>query len=325
MPGKNAGAKPTFWQPKPSPLQKLKAPVPLAGGSELSFWVKRDDLLAPTGCPLVQGNKWRKLKGNLHQALACGADALISFGGAHSNHIAALAQATAACGIPSLGIIRGDELAQRPQRWSQTLRQAQADGMQLEFVSRAEYRQKQSGATARRLHLAFSRPLFVPEGGSNALAVAGVSELVEELAQQFAAMQGTEPTHIVAACGTGGTLAGLIRGVQQQGWNTRVIGIPVLKGGAFLHRAIRHWLPPDCPVQWELWCDYHDGGYARLSQPVFEFARQFARQYAITLDPVYTAKAFYAVFDAARRGLLTPGSRVVLVHTGGLQGGQIKA
>jgi len=319
---------PFFHSGCPSPLVSLSdrrtdQVLPIPEG--VSVWVKRDDLYCPAGLPLVQGNKWRKLRGNLRQAVQQQADAIVSFGGAHSNHLAALAAACAALKLKSVGVVRGEELACRPATWSPTLRRAQADGMQLVFVSREEYRQKTRGHTAQRVLPQWARPFLVPEGGSNALAVEGMAGLIKELTEQLRQLNQPPPTHVVIAVGTGGSMAGLVQGVQAAGWPTRVVGVPVLKGGKLLHRDIQAMLSPDCHVSWELWCDEHGGGYARLNDSLRNFARGFYRQYGFALDRVYTVKAFHAVFDRLQKGLFAPGSRVVLVHTGGMQGGYIQA
>ena len=141
-------------------------------------------------------------------------------------------------------------------------------------------------------------------------------EVVDELNDQI-----KEPSIIISACGTGGTLAGLIDGVFKQGWKTRVMGIPVLKGGEFLLKDIKNLSESHSKVNWQLFCDYHAGGYAKMNEQTLNFAKEFTHKNKIKLDKVYTAKAFYAAYDLIKKGEIAEGSHVVILHTGGLQGG----
>lgn len=297
-------------KPGPTPLECLQDYL------EVSIWVKRDDL---NHC-LVQGNKLRKLKYNFKQAIEECHSKVATFGGAWSNHILATAVAAQLCGIKSVGFIRGDELKHNRKKWSDTLKSAEEKGMQLVFLSRQEYRLKSLAATVKDfIEDSEDKLYFIPEGGSNALALQGVEEIIGELKLQI-----DEPTHIVSACGTGGTLAGLIDGVANQGWKTKVLGIPVLKGGEFLKKDIEKLSKYHNQVDWELYGDYHAGGYAKLDNKTLKFAQEFSNKTAIKLDKIYTAKAFYAAYDLIKNGDIAKGSKVVILHTGGLQGGVIE-
>ncbi len=277
--------------------------------------MKRDDL----NHPVIQGNKWRKLKHNLTHAQARGVDGLVTFGGAHSNHIAATAHAARACGLLSIGFIRGDELQAQPERWSETLHGARAEGMQLVFLSRSEYRLKhRAQAVQETLQASSRRWMLLPEGGSNARAVSGVAEIVDELQAQL----DEPPSDLITACGSGGTLAGLMAGVARAGWPTRVWGVPALRGAdAALRQAVRRLCPMHARVQWDLLPCPQAGRFAHTSPALAAFADRFDRQYGVPLDRVYTVRTCMATFAGIERGAFIDGARLVIVHTGGLQGG----
>jgi 1-aminocyclopropane-1-carboxylate deaminase len=241
---------------------------------------------------------------------------LVTFGGAFSNHIVAIAQAAKLARLNIVGFIRGEELHEESDKWSQTLHDASKAGMQLVFLSRKEYRLKEKSETVKRYLPYFKNFMMIPEGGSNALALLGVAEIVEELAKQI-----EPPTHIVTACGTGGTCAGLIDGVYKQGWDTKIIGIPVLKGAEFLVNDIENLSQHQHQINWQLYFDYHAGGYAKLENNYVSFGQQFSKKTEIPLDKIYNVKSFFATYDLIERGIIAAGSDVVILHTGGLQGG----
>lgn len=278
--------------------------------------VKRDDL----NHNVVQGNKLRKLKYNIKVAIQENHSGIITFGGAWSNHIIASAKAAAICGIKCTGFIRGHELSHHQEKWSTTLRQAANYGMKLVFINRQEYRLKETGITVKEfLKETGKNWSIIPEGGSNSLAVQGVSEVIDELAEQI-----EEPTHIVTACGTAGTLAGLIDGVAKHRWKTEVVGIPVLKGADFIFEGTKKLSQYYGRVNWKLYGDYHAGGYAKIDKETLEFSQKFTEINNINLDKIYTAKSFYAAYDLIKKRLIPAGSRLVILHTGGLQGGIIE-
>ncbi len=273
---------------------------------------KRDDL----NHPVIQGNKLRKLKYNITNALENKVSQLVTFGGAYSNHIVASAQAAKLANLNIIGFIRGQELQEAPYKWSQTLHDANIAGMKLVFLSRKEYRLKEQSEVVKK-HLSHYKDLMIiPEGGSNDLALLGVAEIIDELAKQI-----EPPTHIVIACGTGGTCAGLIDGVYNQGWNTKVFGIPVLKGAEFLVNDIKNLSQHHPQVNWQLYFDYHAGGYAKLEEKYITFGKHFSKKTKIPLDKIYNVKSFFATYDLIEKGVITARSKVVIVHTGGLQGG----
>ena len=292
----------------PSPLERLADP--LFERREVEVWIKREDRRAPEPGDPYQGNKCRKLHYNLTTARAEGYRHLISCGGAYSNHIAALASAGRRYGFRTTGIIRGEPIA------NPTLNRARADGMQLHFVTRAAYRRRDEKSQWE----AWLRDIgdggyWIPEGGTNPPALRGCAELYDEIATQL----GRPPDHTLVAGGTGGTLAGLIIGAAGRG---RLLGVSALKGDfltssvAELLRATGH----EGLRNWSIDTAHHGGGYARIPDELYDFMGRFLRRHDILPDPVYTGKLFWAAYELIGAGAFAPGSTVVLVHSGGLQG-----
>jgi 1-aminocyclopropane-1-carboxylate deaminase len=285
-----------------APLQLLHDP--LLREKKVQVWVKREDLLHPT----VPGNKWRKLKYNLQEARQQQHHTLITFAGAYSNHLAAVAAAGREFGFQTIGLVRGEEhLPLNP-----TLQFAQNCGMRLHYLDRATYRQKNDPAFLATLPGTYGPAYVLPEGGTNLLAVQGCTEIISGLEVGF--------DYICCACGTGGTLAGLIAGLVGQ---KQVIGFPALKGGNFLASDIAALVKAYAGktyANWHLETAYHFGGYARVTPELITFIQHFKQQHQIQLEPVYTGKLLYGLFDLIRRNYFPPGSTVAAVHTGGLQG-----
>ena len=262
--------------------------------------LKPDYLIHPT----VSGNKYRKLKYNLQKAQSENYKGILTFGGAFSNHIAATAAAGQAVGIPTVGIIRGEELASKTNL-NTTLNYAKSCGMHLEFVSRSDYKQKSDSSYLKTLSENFKNYYTLPEGGTNILAVKGCQEILTNKDQDF--------DMICCAVGTGGTMAGLINSSLP---TQKIIGFPALKGG-FLNEDICKFATQS---NWELWESYHFGGYAKVDSNLITFMNHFKATYKIPLDPVYTAKMMYGIFDAIRLGKIPKEAKVLAIHTGGLQG-----
>lgn len=263
----------------------------------------------------VSGNKLRKLKYTLLAAQQSGL-ALLSYGGAFSNHIAALAAAGKYVDISTIGIIRGQELSDE-NRWGKTLKKAASDGMRLYFVSREAYRNKSQTNPHVEIKTILSKypdAMIIPEGGSNALSVLGSAEVVKETAQQL------EASVIFTACGSGGTMAGFIDGVAQYTPRCRVVGVSVLKQQSALSTTVRSLSQYHQTVAWTLLEDYHFGGYAKQTKKLLDFIMQFESTYAIPLDPIYTAKLCFAVFDQARQSNAHHSENWLIYHSGGLQG-----
>lgn len=295
----------------PSPLQVINHPLFVE--KNLTVSVKRDDLLHPH----ISGNKWRKLKFNLIEARKHGINHILSFGGAYSNHIHALAAAGHHFGFKTSAIIRGEpHYANNP-----TLKQAQKWGMQLHFVSRKEYRKRHEAEYLQALQDSYSDAFIVPEGGSNAFAIPGVSELCSELKVQC----NKRIDHVVTATGSGGTLAGLIAGFSndQQAVTTKITGIAVLKQADYLVEEVNNLLQQANikePTHWQLQTQFHGGGYAKVSPLLSEFCLQFEQQTQIPVEPIYTGKMFYALFELIKQDYFSTGDNIIALHTGGLQG-----
>ncbi|TNF36524.1 MAG: 1-aminocyclopropane-1-carboxylate deaminase/D-cysteine desulfhydrase [Gammaproteobacteria bacterium] len=286
----------------PSPVTHLDSRLLRDKGITLD--IKRDDLIHP----VLQGNKWRKLKYNLSHARQLQQNTLLTFGGAYSNHIHATAAAGYCFGFSTIGVIRGESESQQ----NPTLQDVSNWGMQLHFVSRSDYRHKHEPAFIASLHAQFGDFYLIPEGGSNADAITGCQEIMKELNEDY--------DIVCAACGTGTTLAGIICASPDM---TRVIGFPVMKNASFLNDSIVQHLKQTSLFSrsnWELQLDYHFGGYGRITSELINFITTFKQQFDISLDPVYTGKMFYGVFDLIKRDYFKTGSRILLLHSGGLQG-----
>lgn len=263
----------------------------------------------------INGNKWYKLKYNLEDARRHGHSALLSFGGAHSNHLAALAAAGKYFDFKTIGIVRGEQ----PEQLSPTLVHARENGMQLEFISRTEYREGKDEAEFHAvLHERFPDAFIIPEGGKNNNGIRGCMEITGKAAQDF--------DTICLACGTGATLAGLSLSLSQ---TQRVLGFPVLAGAEYLQQEIDQLISqylfsglpaPGDAAPWLLNHGYHFGGYAKTTSELLIFKQQFENAFGIPLDYVYTAKAFFGVMDLIENDFFARGERVLILHTGGLQG-----
>lgn len=252
----------------------------------------------------VSGNKWRKLKYNLIQAKEEGQSKLLSFGGAFSNHIAALASAGRLFGFKTIGIIRGEELENNYKNNS-TLNYAASCGMSFKFVSREVYRNKQDTTFINDLKKEFGEFMYIPEGGTNTLAVKGCEEILQEADQEF--------DYVCCSVGTGGTISGLIN----SSWSHQnILGFPALKG-SFLKEDISKFAKCN---NWDLINDYHFGGYAKINKELVHFMNAFKGRYDIQLDPIYTAKMVYGVFALDKKGFFRNNTKILLIHTGGLQG-----
>ena len=286
----------------PTPLQQLtNAEIEKAG---VQLFIKRDDLIHPT----VSGNKWRKLKYNLLEAQARNEQAILTFGGAYSNHLYATAAAGNASGLKTIGIVRGLELEGKENA---TLQFCREQGMQLHFVTREEYRQRHSEEYLEHIAVHFGNPYLIPEGGTNELALKGVAEMVYEIKDQL----GATPDFIATAAGTGGTAAGILLG------GADVLAFSALKGGDFLKEDIRQLLNDyQHPGNLTLLADYHFGGYAKWDNELLVFMQDFGAGFNIQLEQVYTAKMFYGLFDLIQKGYFKAETTIVAVHTGGLQG-----
>ncbi|MFI1744205.1 1-aminocyclopropane-1-carboxylate deaminase/D-cysteine desulfhydrase [Thalassobellus sediminis] len=272
--------------------------LPKEKGVEL--YVKREDEIHP----FVSGNKYRKLKYNIIEAQKLGFKTLLTFGGAYSNHIAAVASAGQISGFKTIGVIRGDELESKIDS-NPTLRFAKQCGMEFKFISRSLYREKTSEDFLNNLKDEFEEFYLVPEGGTNHLAVKGCEEILTDIDASF--------DYICCAVGTGGTISGLINCLKP---SQQVLGFPALKGD-FLQQDISKFA---IKSHWELITDYHFGGYAKINEDLVTFINQFKKDHKIPLDPVYTGKMMFGIFDLIEQNYFPKGSRILVIHTGGIQG-----
>lgn len=266
----------------------------------ISLYIKREDLLHP----FVSGNKFRKLKYNLIQAKAEGKSRLLTFGGAFSNHISAVAYAGGEAGLETIGVIRGEELSGKINE-NPTLKFAASCGMQLHFVTREDYRQKNETAFLERLNKEFGDFYLLPEGGTNNLAIKGCEEILTQADTDF--------DFICCSVGTGGTISGIINSALP---HQKVLGFPALKGD-FLKDEIRIFVRND---HWELITAYHFGGYGKVDESLISFMNDFSKKNNILLDPVYTGKLVFGVMDMIENNYFPENSKILLIHTGGLQG-----
>ncbi|KJD32646.1 1-aminocyclopropane-1-carboxylate deaminase [Tamlana sedimentorum] len=266
----------------------------------VELYIKREDRIHS----FISGNKYRKLKYNLQEAQHLGFKTLLTFGGAYSNHIAAVAAAGKAFNFKTIGVIRGEELQNKINQ-NPTLSFAKNEGMQFEFVTREAYRNKTSESFLNHLENKFGSFFVIPEGGTNDLAVKGCEEILNKTDKDF--------NFICTAVGTGGTMSGLINASNQ---NQQILGFPALKGD-FLKEDISKFVSKS---NWKLIIDYHFGGYAKINEDLIGFINRFKADSNVPLDPVYTGKMMFGIFNLIENGYFPKGSKILAIHTGGLQG-----
>ena len=289
-----------FCNPVTVPLQEWADPVFARAGLKVS--ILRTDLIHP----VINGNKFFKLKNNLTSFFQSGCSSILTFGGAYSNHIYAVATAGLLLKIPTIGIIRGDELNMDS---NPVLRFAHQSGMRLKFVNREMYRRKEEDSFISELRREFGDFFLLPEGGSNELAVRGTTEIMQFVPEQS--------DWIACACGTGGTLAGLARGLSS---SQRLLGVSVLNSPGYFENQLlnfNHWerLPQNISINY----DFHFGGYGRVNELLRNFCDEFAAVHDFRPDEIYNAKLFFAIRSLAERDYFRPGNKIVLINTGGIQ------
>jgi len=272
-------------------------------GHNIRLSVLRADLVDP----LLSGNKYFKLKYNLLEAARCNHTRLLSFGGAWSNHLHALAAAGQRFGFATVGIVRGAPTAAA----NACMQDAMRLGMQLHFGSRADYRRKNSPEFIAGLRQQFGEFYLIPEGGANLEGIRGCQQLLP---------QGVENdfTHLALACGTGTTMAGLISSSK-----IPVTGIQVLKGDGYLQAEIANMLKRynlQTSAAWTVLEQFHGGGYAKVSADLLDFMDRFSATTGLPLEPVYSGKLFRALSTLTANGYFPPDSRILAIHGGGLQG-----
>ncbi|MDO9167894.1 MAG: pyridoxal-phosphate dependent enzyme [Methylobacter sp.] len=273
---------------------------PMLTQYQIELWMKRDDLLHP----VISGNKWRKLKYSLDHALSLGADTIISMGGAYSNHLHALAYVGKVLGLKTIGLVRGEQ----PVTLTPTLSDIKDWGMELRFVSRADYRLLRQYKNHQTLPGLQPGQYWLTEGGAHALALKGVAELVNEIEIPC--------DTLCVPCGTGTTLAGIIDAAEDQ---VSVLGFAALKNAGFLRGEVEAMLSQS-RNNWQINLDYHFGGFAKINAELSAFTDDFELKTGIPLEPVYTGKMMCAVYDLITKHYFKPGERIIALHTGGLQG-----
>ncbi|MDF2437107.1 MAG: 1-aminocyclopropane-carboxylate deaminase [Bacteroidota bacterium] len=289
------------------PLQPIEDEITIAAGVKL--FMLRTDL----NHPYFGGNKFFKLKYNLEEARKRKKEAIVTFGGAFSNHIAATAVAGKVYGFKTIGIIRGDETGDL----NPTLKFAMEQGMELHFVSREIYKLKENfdfidkAQFSKSTILQINNSFIIPEGGANSLGIKGCSEIGNYI---------TIPYDVICCpCGTGTTLAGIILSLDVA---QKALGFQVLKGENYLQNEVDKWLHEFSSAykSWSINEDYHFGGYAKRTPQLIAFVEEFERLHNIPLDFVYTSKMMFGIYDLMQKNHFQKGQTVIAVHTGGLQG-----
>jgi 1-aminocyclopropane-1-carboxylate deaminase len=273
----------------------------------ITLAVKRDDLLHP----IISGNKWRKLKHALMPAIAAKTKHIISFGGGFSNHVHALGYCCQQLNIQFTAIIRGD-YSHNPSPMLQDLICWKTN---IQYVDRQTYQQRTNVTYLQTMQRQYPNALIIPEGGSQLPALKGVAEIIDELQNSY--------DYVLAPVASGGTLAGLITGLIQHGKLTecKILGIGVLKGEGYLEQLVTDLLEKDTPSKsWHINHDYHFGGYAKSNHELRQFCQDFYQQTKIEIEPVYSGKLFFALRELIAKGYFPQKSRILALHTGGLQG-----
>ncbi len=279
-----------------SPVHQINDP--LFDEQDLKVFIKRDDLIHP----IISGNKWRKLKYLLQKAQSANKNHLVTFGGAYSNHLLATAAAAAKFGFKSTGVVRGEPVE------NDTLFLCKLHGMNLIFTDRESYRDKQTLYTSYFYNNV--NTFFIDEGGASPEAAKGCSELIDELTENY--------DHIFCACGTGTTAAGIINGINTHALATNFHAVPVFKNGGFMADEIDKLLT--APANYDLHIDYHFGGYGKVNNELITFVKDFVAKTGILIEPIYTGKMLYGLYDLVAKKYFKPGSSILAVHSGGLWG-----
>lgn len=254
--------------------------------------------------PVISGNKWFKLRLNLRHAIDSGYKAIITPGGGWSNHLAATAFAAKAFGIRSIGVVRGKYDVLTP-----TLQECKANGMELIFVSQEDYKNKNEPDWARNLVAHFDEVFMIPEGGANEWGRRGAGLISRFINENY--------THIITAVGSGTTMIGLR---DKLGNNQKVMGFAPMKQGSYLKDYIERHLQPEKNTNWELYDEWHFGGFGKWNNKLVDFMNDFYGANKIPLDIVYTSKMMYGVHEMLDGNVFSSHERILCIHSGGLQG-----
>lgn len=275
----------------------------------IQLFVKRDDLIDVE----VSGNKWRKLKYNIEQALSKKNDCIVTFGGAFSNHLVATASACKKVGINSIGIVRGEELNSNS---NETLKRCADYGMELKFVPRSEYALRNDSLYLKDVHLEFENSFVIPEGGANFYGMIGCQEIMKEVGSEF--------DHVFIAQGTTTTSCGVLMALSEK---TKLHVVPVLKGFDSLsemknllnYSLFDEELTEEILKRVEVHGEAHFGGYGKYNTELLDFIKEFYKQHVVPLDPVYTGKVMFELMRIVKLNQLN-NSKILFIHTGGIQG-----
>ncbi len=284
------------------PLSKIQR-ISHTDFDSIELFIKRDDQIDDN----LSGNKLYKLIYNLERARSLGYMSILTLGGAYSNHIAATASMCHSAGFQSIGIIRGE----RPKNINPTLAYAKKCGMRLQFISREDYRKKDEKEQIEETKLQHPDSFLIPEGGSNLLGILGAKRMVDERTNDF--------DYIITAIGTGTTFAGLVKAAKPE---QCIVGIPIHKHDRIIDDILKIY--PSFQLQMQskarIVNGYHCGGYAKWDISLVNFIGDFYSQTKIKLDPIYTGKAMMAIKDLVKTNRIEPNSKVLFIHTGGIQG-----
>ena len=281
-------------------FKSINQKIKLNFNPQIELYIKREDQIHP----FVSGNKFRKLKYNIAFAETNNYNCLLTFGGAFSNHIAAVAAAGQECGFKTIGVIRGEELIDKTES-NPTLSFAKSCGMQFKFLTREQFRKKTDLAFIENLKTQFGDFYLIPEGGTNDLAIKGCEDILTSSDASF--------DYICCAVGTGGTISGLKNTAKP---HQKVLGFSSLKGD-FLSKDISKFVSNK---NWDIITDYHFGGYGKIKPELISFINSFKKNTQIPLDPIYTGKMMFGIYDLIDKGYFKPNSKILAIHTGGLQG-----
>ncbi len=278
--------------------------LPVLKKLQIELWIKREDKIHQ----YVSGNKFRKLKYNILKAKEEQKNTLLTFGGAFSNHIVATAVAGNLSNFKTIGIIRGEELAEKmPEllKLNKSLYIADKNKMKFEFVSRQIHKNKNTAGFIQSLKKKFGNFYLIPEGGTNSLGIKGCEEILLGEDKKF--------DYICVAVGTGGTISGIINTIRN---HQKVIGFQVLKGD-FLNGKIKRLTEN---LNWSLQTQYHFGGYGKYTPDLIEFINKFKTATGVLSDPIYTGKMLYGIINMIKTNKFEKGSKILAIHTGGIQG-----
>ena len=274
--------------------------VHFVNNSGLQLFLKREDKIHN----IISGNKYRKLKFNLINAKELGFKGLLTFGGAYSNHIPAVAYAAKKNGFKSLGFIRGEEIVNKYLE-NPTLKYSHDLGMKFKFLSRSNYKLKTNENFLRKLKKKFKDYYLIPEGGTNALGVLGCQEILNDNDKEF--------DYICCSVGTGGTICGLINSSNE---NQKIIGFSSINKNYLLNDITKFVTNEN----WMVLDDFSFGGYGKVNEELIKFMNNFRLKYGILLDPIYTSKLVYGVLNLITNNFFKPNSKILMIHTGGHQG-----